>query len=293
MNVTKNARSESNEARPKLSSRDSVMVKPFLLFVLWAGLFYALYTADIYVAATSIGAVIVTWAFVVDEPQQYSRPITMAHEPLEEALIVLLMFTYWILFISGRVWPLGWVPVVLCSVLFGFVLPIVFLRSRGNRLDSVGMRLAGKEHGGLTISICALLIIGGVVRVIAGESAPIDSELWSTVLSEILLLAVVTGFIEEFVFRGVLQNRLSLVLRSRVGGLLSTSIVFAALHMFVATTEVSHGGAIVALVYALVTRLPIGVILGVIWNQSDSIQNPWIVHTINNTVLIFVGHLIL
>jgi membrane protease YdiL (CAAX protease family) len=284
-----------NEAQEStnISSRDKLIIKPFLMFAFWAGLFYILYTGDLYIASLIAITIVFLWIALVDEPKDFIKPLRAFSEPSKETVVAFLPFVYWSIFLFRDFQHLGYTAILCCTMAFGFVVPLTILVARGNSIQSLGLRFPEISDLAFPLMLCFTLILGGFIRIVFSGPVTFDPSLPQMILPDILLLGCVIPFVEEFVFRCVMQNRISLVLESRVGGLLLTSSLFAALHIATAAIELGFtgGGLLLPMAYALITRLPLGLLIGVIWNKSESIAGPWIVHSVNNLIVIIMESL--
>lgn len=147
---------------------------------------------------------------------------------------------YFGLYLSYLFWHreseiLHWVTLVLLP------LGLVLLLNRGERnllssaLASFGLRRENLRSGlGLTLLLGAMV---GVVQVFLSRNGPAFLEaiadgtaFWRLPLAFALLLFL-TGFTEEFFFRGFLQTRVEALVGSKLGGLAITTFLFGIYHL--------------------------------------------------------------
>lgn len=147
---------------------------------------------------------------------------------------------YFVLYLGYLFWrsesELGhWISLVLLPlVLVGFL-----NRGREAPLPSA-LATFGLRRGHLRRGLWLTLVLGiflGLFQVFLSRSGPAALEAFRTgtalyllPLAFVLMLAT-AGFTEEFFFRGFLQTRLEGLLRSRAGGLISTSVLFGVYHL--------------------------------------------------------------
>lgn len=287
------------EQEPKLLEWDSLAIRSFGIVVVSACVLYAVYFSDLIVALYGLLSIAILHSYAQDESSEFYKSLSRVYEPLVESAIVLLLFFDWIMFILPMVQGLGLGVVLVGYSAFGFLVPLVFLVVyRRNSRASIGLRLPdGKSGWRLAVGFCCVIVCSVLVRLAITPGAfqyLLSAEALGALIVGALYLGLFVGFTEEFVFRGVIQNRVSLRLRSRVAGLIVTSSLFAALHLFSVYTGAGgiYGSLSYSLLYAFLTRLPMGIIFGVIWNRSESVFPPFIAHATNNiafVVLLIAG----
>jgi membrane protease YdiL (CAAX protease family) len=157
-------------------------------------------------------------------------------------------------------------------------------------LGSVGL---GKRPS--LLGVASALVVGILVSLlqVAGRNGEAIRELfrsgrasWLWPLSFVLMVLTAAGT-EEFFFRGVLQTRLRVALRSRLLAIGVTAVLFAAYHVPYAYYNASWGtqynlaGAIRA---AAETGLPLGVVLGGVFAISgESLPVSVLAHALINS----------
>lgn len=96
-----------------------------------------------------------------------------------------------------------------------------------------------------------------------------------------LWLFVEVGLVEEFFFRGLLQNRLSVLLKSSTGAILTTALVFGLVHapgMYLRQAGLNDGlgsdpSMINSIVYCIAIQSIPGLFLGILWART---KNLWL-----------------
>ena len=96
-----------------------------------------------------------------------------------------------------------------------------------------------------------------------------------------LWLFIEVGLVEEFFFRGLLQNRLSAFLRSSTGGILISALIFGLVHapgMYLRQAGINDGiGAepslLNSVVYCIAVQSVPGLFLGILWHRT---RNLWL-----------------
>lgn len=99
----------------------------------------------------------------------------------------------------------------------------------------------------------------------------------SSLLINILIIAVIPGIVEELYFRGCLQRSLNLASRNIHVAIWITAIIFSLLHFQLA---------------GLFPRIILGAVLGYIYAWTRNIWVPIIVHIIHNATIVFVTQML-
>ena len=234
-------------------------------------------------------ALLILYTTGASDAESMYKSMTRIWDPLVEAAIVLLILVDWIIIIHpllGHSLGLSF----LGSIVFVFAIPyLLIVRYFGYSHQSIGIRMSRSDVDRSVMAICSILIISRLVMLLFSPKG--FSVLFSnggSILVGILYLGFVVGFVEEFVFRGIIQNRIAFHFRSRVLGIILTSSMFAALHVVsvmtgLVPTPMNVGSS---LVYAFMTRLPLGLILGMVWNKSESLKGVTLIHASNNIAFV-------
>lgn len=161
-------------------------------------------------------------------------------------------------------------------------IPVLILKLVGAR---VGPLLAPRLEARGVVPL--LLILGGFftllmmaispsLKEISGIRASATTFAWAAPAA-FLWLAVVAGFCEEFLFRSVLQTRLSAFLKSEAGAIIIGALLFALAHApglyLRPDTAGDHlaGGLPQVLAYVIGVLSPIAVLFGFIWARTRSL----------------------
>jgi membrane protease YdiL (CAAX protease family) len=196
-----------------------------------------------------------------------------------EALVGLAYLVLYLayLFFNQESEALHWLTLVLLPL----ALLILYQRkqvssvSLKDTLASVGLRM-GNLRRGLRWAVLLGLALSVLQLYLSRHSA----EIWELIRSGkailffplVLLLMILTaGFTEEFFFRGVLQTRLTVLLRSKLMGITLNSVCFGIYHLPYAYLNEhwpSHGDWNAALLAGLGQAIPMGLILGILYERT-------------------------
>jgi hypothetical protein len=118
-----------------------------------------------------------------------------------------------------------WYPIIYVPLLAA---AIVVMRILGQRAREVGLNF-GSLPVQLAVALSGLLF--GVAEYLILAPQPMIAELtWQEVWLPALIFLMCTGFVEEFIFRGVLQ-RTAVVVFGSWWGIIYVSLLFAVLHV--------------------------------------------------------------
>jgi len=173
----------------------------------------------------------------------------------------------------GDKWSLGF---ILKRNLILFVLPFVFLKARKNSLSSMGLTTTDWKKNLRTGLIVFLAM--AIPSAFYGNTA-------SSILSGKLSLVQVSlgfpasftfslfmsGFSEEFLFRAFIQTRFSTVLKSKVGGILITALLFGLIHISSIMRWYPGTTLFQAFCRAFFVQTFLGLILGVLWERTRNL----------------------
>ncbi len=170
-----------------------------------------------------------------------------------------------------------WYPIIYIPLLAAAVMVVRIL---GYRAGEVGLnfRLLPVQ---IVIGLSGFLF--GVVEYFILAPEPMVIELtWQGVWLMALIFLVFTGFVEEFIFRGVLQ-------RTAVGafgwwGIVYVSLLFAAVHM-VHYSEVGLAGLLIDIAFVFVIALFFGWVV----KKTGSLFGVSLSHGITNIILYLVA----
>ena len=165
-----------------------------------------------------------------------------------------------------------------------------YLRYRGLGIEFLRLRVptirdAGWIVFGLVIMFVALIGMGVLIQTL-GLPEPADHQVaeLGAETPELLLVLIPLSFLvigpgEELLFRGVIQTRLVEVFGMGVG-VVVTSVIFSLAHL------AAYGGA--GLAIALSVLFVLSVILGLLYEYSENLVVPAVVHGAYNAIL-FLG----
>ena len=155
-------------------------------------------------------------------------------------------------------------------------IPLVLLLLAGVRLSSLGF---GRGHRvGRTLLICCSLPVAWFLYVLATGQMTV-LRLLGTFGSNFIQ----NGFVEEFLFRGVLQTRLRL-LAGPGWALVLQALAFGVWHLGLGFTNTGHAGLVPAIASTIVNQSLLGLALGVLFERTRNLLVPTAVHIALNSV---------
>lgn len=156
------------------------------------------------------------------------------------------------------------VPVFLVSIALIFLSqPLINLLAEWNSTLSLPESLSGIESWMKESEEQATALTGLFMK----------DTLWSSMVFNLLMMAVIPALGEELVFRGVLQRLLIKWFRPAWISILFTAIIFSAFHMQF---------------YGFLPRLILGLILGYAFYATGRLWVPIVIHFINNGMVVVV-----
>lgn len=187
---------------------------------------------------------------------------------------VMVYFGWLFIYQESELWH--WLTLVLLPALL-----LAVQRARGGfslsrLLRSTGL-IPAQPVRGIVVAVLLGLAFCALQLVMSNQREEMLRLLRSTqalmLLPLALLLVMATaGFTEEFFFRGVLQTRLSLLLRSPALAAVLAALVFGLYHVPYAmfnTHWPSHGNWGHAVALSLGQGLPVGLVLGALFNATQ------------------------
>jgi len=103
-----------------------------------------------------------------------------------------------------------------------------------------------------------------------------DFESTTEFIAGVIVIGILAGIGEEYLFRGILQPKLHLYTRSSHAGIWITAIIFSAIHIQF---------------YGFLPRLMLGALFGYLYLYSGSLIYPILAHIFNNTFTIAAVYL--
>jgi len=176
----------------------------------------------------------------------------------------------------------------------GFIgLGTAYLRGRGLDWRAIrsylglrvpSLREVGVVVGGYLLLIATLLALAAVALRFLPEPADNQGAEIAMNNPELVPALVVTMFLvvgpaEEFLFRGIVQNRLRERLPA-VPAVAIAGVLFAAVHVISAVGDPAAVGTLIVLL------VPPGLVLGAVYEYTGNLVVPWLVHSTHNSVLL-------
>ncbi len=280
----KNENDECKSVEP-LSDWDRTVIVFFMIILGCASIYYWFFWGDLWVPLLSIIGALILYNSSTNDVESMYKPIARSWNPLIEAAIVLMFLLTWIIIIFP--WTSSNMGLsILGSFIFQFVLPYLMLVTyfRYSR-QSVGLDLKRSKNDHFVYAICSIMLVSRLLMLLLSENGiTLLLSNMSYLLTGIIYVGFLVGFVEEFIFRGIMQNRIALHFRSRVLGIILTSSLFAVIHVMAVMTGVDFTPMNVgsSLIYAFMTRLPLGIIMGIVWNNSENLIGVSLIHASNN-----------
>ena len=173
-----------------------------------------------------------------------------------------------------RLPQLWWYPIIYPPLLAAALVTM--------RITGLSRRMVGLTPGRVSIQLgiaASGLVIGMLEYLILGLDPLITHLSWQTVVFPAFLLVVTTGFVEELIFRGVMQH--TAWARFGWAGIVYVSLVFAVLHLgFFSWLDV-------AFVFA------IAMFFGWVVKRTGSLLGVTLAHGITNAILYLIAPFLL
>lgn len=155
-------------------------------------------------------------------------------------------------------------------------IPLVLLLLAGARPSTLGF---GRGHRvGRALLICCALPFAWFVFVLATGQSTV-----SRLLGNLAADVIQSGFVEEFLFRGVLQTRLRF-LAGTGWALVLQALLFGVWHLGLGFTNTGHAGLVPALASTIVHQSLIGLALGILFERTRNLVVPSVVHVALNSM---------
>jgi membrane protease YdiL (CAAX protease family) len=182
----------------------------------------------------------------------------------------------------GDKWNLG---EVLKKGLLFLILPYVFLRLRKYPLSSMGLSLSNWKQNlkvaGIVLACMAIpsvFFISNTAGLILGGQITLTQAVPALMIYFIHNVAR-SGLPEEFFYRVFVQTRFSQVLKSRLGGILVTSLLFGLTHIPNVMRWYPEMTLSEAFCSAFFIQGFIGLVYGVLWERTHNLIPGTIVHS--------------
>jgi CAAX protease family protein len=160
-----------------------------------------------------------------------------------------------------------------------FLVVPLYLSLKIDKYSIADLGLTQKSRSlGVVIFAVAFGMISGVTSYWTGETV-VGISVQS--IGAILLLLYNNAFIEEFFYRGVIQNRLEKTLNQRMAVLLG-GVIFASTHLLLDYKVLSSEGGLLAILYAVIMQILGGWLLGIIFIKTRTLWPGVICHYLVN-----------
>lgn len=155
-------------------------------------------------------------------------------------------------------------------------IPLVVLLLAGARLPTLGFA-RGHRVGRALLICCALPLAWFAYTPISGQQTIV--RLLGTFASDFMQ----NGFLEEFLFRGILQTRLRL-LAGPGWALVLQALAFGVWHLGLGFTYTGHAGLLPAIAITIVQQSLLGLALGILFERTRNLLVPSVVHIALNSM---------
>lgn len=179
----------------------------------------------------------------------------------------------------------------LSLVIVPFLIIAIWRRRRGDRLQQA-LASVGLRKGNLCSGLKMAFLVGialAIFQIFMTDSSTKIQQVFASGKAlymlpiSFLFFLMTAGFTEEFFFRGVLQTRISVFLRSETLGVLAASLIFGLYHLpyaYLLTEWPSHGDLLSALVEGVLFATVGGLIFGYVYVRSNhNLLASVVVHT--------------
>jgi len=215
--------------------------------------------------------------------------------------ITILVITLRVVFGIGNAAGLGFGAGFLISLASAqitgfFVLGTIYFRNRGFEPQDIrsylgvsvpSLREIGVVIGGYITLITGIVIFTSIIVFLnlpepaGNEGAEPFANNSELIPPGIVIMFLVVGPAEEFFFRGIIQNRL----RERISvvpAVAAAGVIFAGAHLI----TLAPGATITTAAISIALLIPAGIVLGAVYEYTGNIIVPWLLHSINNSVIL-------
>lgn len=232
----------------------------------------------------SAGIVLLVWLILDVTKKMPVIDIQVKQPWLELAFgcIVYLVFEFTPNPDLGDKWNFG---EVLKKGLLLFILPFIFLRLRKYFLTSMGLSLAHwRQNFKVAGIVLACMAIPSIFFISDTAGQILGGQISLTQAAPALMIYFVhnvvrSGLPEEFFYRVFVQTRLAQGLKSRLGGILLTSLLFGLVHIPNVMRWYPEMTLAEAFCSAFFIQGFIGIIYGVLWDRTHNLIPGVIVHS--------------
>ncbi|WP_411733790.1 lysostaphin resistance A-like protein [Paeniglutamicibacter sp.] len=156
------------------------------------------------------------------------------------------------------------------------LIPLVVLLLASARLPALGF-VKGHRVGRALLICCALPVIWLAFTLIIGQQTIV--RLLGGFISDFMQ----NGFLEEFLFRGLLQTRLRL-LAGAGWALVLQALMFGVWHLGSGFANTGHAGLLPAIAITIVQQGLLGLSFGILFERTRSLLVPSVVHIAVNSM---------
>jgi uncharacterized protein len=272
--------------------------------ILWAGSVYLLFAAENEDWFTGVlvmgifGLALSGLAWLLTRGAD-APPIEVKRPALESGAVLVYLALYAVLFTGyGMSWARAALPegqqqdllVLGLKLVAHIVLPALLLLVLGARIAPLLQAgLSGRKFW-RTLIVLGVIILGLLcvispsLRNIAETNASAATLAWVAPVS-FAWIAIEAGLNEEFLFRGVIQTRLTAWFNSAWAGVFVTSILFAIAHapglfMRGAGADGSSADVLQVIAYTIAVLAPMGLLFGLIYARTKSLLLVVLLHAL-------------
>jgi uncharacterized protein len=276
--------------------RGAALAAALVFAILWAGSVYWLFAAGnedwftgvLVMAVFGLGLSSLAWLLTrgADAP-----PIEVKRPAVEGGAAILYLTLYAVLFTGYAMnWARGALPegqqqdllVMGVKLVAHIALPSLLLLALGARIAPLLQAgLSGRKFW-RTLIVLGVIVLGLLcvispsLRNIAETNASAATLAWVTPAS-FAWIAIEAGLNEEFLFRGVVQTRLSAWFNSAWAGVFVTSLLFGVVHapglfMRGAGADGSSADVLQVIAYTIAVLAPMGLLFGLIYARTKSLS---------------------
>lgn len=220
-----------------------------------------------------------------------SAPVPVARPAVETWAILAYLVVYATLFLGWglsavREWfpadPAKSMAIDGLKILAHLVLPAALLLFLGGRLGPLF-----RAHAGRLTFWLPLIVLGGALLFLLTVISPSLKNIAALNLSSsdwlwagpgtFLWLVLTVGLLEEFLFRAVLQTRLTAFLKSATGAIAIGAILFGLAHapgLYLRADPGDFGASpdpLMVIAYTIAVLSPTGIFFGVLWERTKSL----------------------
>lgn len=216
--------------------------------------------------------------------------VVLVHKPLVGVFACALMLVSWFFVDWG--FRTEFIPEIVdwelsrffAQILVFAVIPVVVLNLKGESRQSYGLTLKRWKRG-----VGISLILGGVLGFLAFFHTANEPILVGQVASQTIFAALPVsflyfflraGFPEELFFRGFLQEHLSFLLKSPLGALVVTSLIFGWAHIPSVIALTPGTSVPAAFAYTTLIQASAGLLFGVLWQRTKSLIPIALIHAL-------------